>query len=268
LSQFEQVLVNLVLNARDAMPKGGRLTVEIANVILDQAYIDQHAAELHPGPYVMLAVTDTGMGMTEEVKSHVFEPFFTTKEVGQGTGLGLSTCYGIVKQHNGHISVESEPEQGATFRVYLPRVEETLSHLAIEGEASINLARGTETILLVEDEALVREIAGRVLRQQGYTVLEAINGEDALRMVEKKSEKTIDLLVTDLVMPRIGGDTLAERLRAILPSLKVLFISGYPDGIDDHHRATKSTIPVLPKPFNPAGLARKVREILDTSPSA
>ena len=267
-SQFEQVLVNLVLNARDAMPKGGKLTVEIANVILDQACLDQHAAEIRPGPYVMLAVTDTGIGMTEEVKSHVFEPFFTTKEVGQGTGLGLSTCYGIVKQHKGHISVESEPEQGTTFSIYLPRVEETPSHLAIEGEASINLTRGTETILLVEDEALVREIAGRVLRQQGYTVLEAINGEDALRMVEKKSEKTIDLLVTDLVMPRLGGDILAERLRAILPSLKVLFISGYPDGIDDHHRAMKSTISFLPKPFNPAGLARKVREILDTPPSA
>jgi PAS domain S-box-containing protein len=267
-SQFEQVLVNLVLNARDAMPKGGKLTVEIANVILDQAYIDQHAAEIRPGLYVMLAVTDTGIGMTEEVKAHVFEPFFTTKEVGQGTGLGLSTCYGIVEQHKGHISVESEPGQGTTFSIYLPRVEETPSHLAIEGKASINLTRGTETILLVEDEALVREIAGRVLRQQGYTVLEAINGEAALRMVEKKSEKTIDLLVTDLVMPRLGGDILAERLRAILPSLKVLFISGYPDGIDDHHRAMKSTIPFLPKPFNPAGLARKVREILDTPPGA
>jgi PAS domain S-box-containing protein len=267
-SQFEQVLVNLVLNARDAMPKGGKLTVEIANVILDQAYIDQHAAEIRPGLYVMLVVTDTGIGMTEEVKAHVFEPFFTTKEVGQGTGLGLSTCYGIVEQHKGHISVESEPGQGTTFSIYLPRVEETPSHLAIEGKASINLTRGTETILLVEDEALVREIAGRVLRQQGYTVLEAINGEDALRMVEKKSEKTIDLLVTDLVMPRLGGDILAERLRAILPSLKVLFISGYPDGIDDHHRAMKSTIPFLPKPFNPAGLARKVREILDTPPGA
>ncbi len=267
-SQFEQVLVNLVLNARDAMPKGGNLTIETANVNLDQAYLDQHAAEIRPGPYVMLAVTDTGLGMSEEVKAHIFEPFFTTKEVGQGTGLGLSTCYGIVKNHNGHISVQSEPERGATFRVYLPRVEEMPSHLAIEDEASINLAQGTETILLVEDEAWVREIAGRVLRQQGYTVLEATNAEDALRMVERKSKKTIDLLVTDLVMPRIGGDILADRLRVILPSLKVLFISGYPDGSDDRHRAMTATIPILPKPFTPAGLARKVREILDTPPDA
>ncbi len=265
-SQIEQVLVNLVLNACNAMPEGGKLTIKTANIVLDQAYIDQHAPEIRPGHYVMLAVTDTGIGMNEEVKTHIFEPFFTTKEVGQGTGLGLSTCYGIVKQSDGHISVESAPEEGATLRVYLPRLEEAPDRQATETPTIHNLPRRTETILLVEDEALVREVAARVLRQQGYTVLEAEDGEAALQMIGELTENQFHLLVSDMVMPRLGGYILAERLKSLHPTLKVLLISGYTDGMSNYQGILKSGIPFLSKPFTWTQLVLKVQEVLDTPP--
>jgi hypothetical protein len=256
--QIEQVLVNLALNARDAMPNGGQLIIRTTNVLLEQTYLDRYA-EIPPGQYILLTVTDTGIGMTEEVMAHIFEPFFTTKEVGQGTGLGLSTCFGIVQQNNGYISVKSEPGRGSIFKIYLPRFEETLARPAMEREAG-HPPRGSETVLLVEDEAQVRALAARILRQYGYTVLEASNGEDALHLIRMQPEQAIHLLVTDVVMPKVSGKALTNLLRVIYPNLKVLFISGYTD-IENVRQGTT----FLSKPFTPSRLAHKVREILDAS---
>jgi len=259
--QIEQVVVNLAVNARDAMPEGGKLTLEAINVTLDEAHARQHSG-VTPGEYVMLAVSDTGAGMTEEVKAHLFEPFFTTKEVGKGTGLGLATCYGIVKQSGGNIWVHSEPGQGTTFRIYLPRVEE-------EGEALPKrdkkgyLPRGTETVLLVEDEPSVRDVAARTLREQGYTVLEAATGDEALRVASEHGGKTIHLLLTDVVMPQMGGKVLAGRLRANRPDIRVIFFSGYPSEAIAHYGVLDPGTAFLLKPFSPAVLARKAREVLD-----
>ncbi len=258
--QIEQVLLNLAVNARDAMPDGGKLTIEITEVILDEAYTRRHP-EVSPGQYVMLAVSDTGMGMTEEVKAHIFEPFFTTKEVGKGTGLGLATCFGIVRQNNGHIWVYSEPGQGTTFKIYLPRVEETVDSSTKRGQ-SPSLPRGTEVILLVEDEEAVRDLAARALRRQGYTVLEAANGEEALRLAEEYSGE-IHLLLTDVVMPQMGGKALATRLGGIRSKTKILFTSGYTDKAIVHHSILDSDIAFIQKPFSPTTLVYKVREVLD-----
>jgi PAS domain S-box-containing protein len=260
-SQMEQVLVNLVVNARDAMPDGGRLTIQTANVTLGQSYIAHHA-EVKPGEYVMLAVSDTGIGMTDEVKVHIFEPFFTTKEIGKGTGLGLATCFGIVKQSGGHIWVYSEVGQGTTFRIYLPRLEETTAVKSLPDRLE-DLPRGTETIFLVEDESAVRELATRTLRSQGYQVLSAINGEAALRLLQEQPKLKPHLLITDVVMPRLGGKALVDALKPTRPSLKLLFISGYTDNAVVHNGILDAHIPFLQKPFSPLELARKVREVLD-----
>jgi CheY-like chemotaxis protein len=259
--QLEQVLLNLVLNARDAMPAGGNLTMETANVTLDEDYARQHA-EVTPGEYVLLSISDTGIGMTEEVKAHLFEPFFTTKEIDKGTGLGLAICFGIVKQSGGHIQVYSEVNGGTTFKIYLPRFREAISPVPDQDKPN-NLPRGVETILLVEDETSVRELASRMLRQQGYNVLNAANGDEALRVAQEQAEAEIHLLLTDVVMPQLGGRELADRLKTMRPDLKVLFISGYTGNTDVHHGFLEPGVAFLSKPFSPQMLAHKVREVLD-----
>jgi len=257
---MEQVLMNLVVNARDAMPEGGKLTIETGNVVLDEAYASTHP-EVTPGEYVSVAVTDTGLGMTEEVRQHLFEPFFTTKEPGKGTGLGLATVYGIVKQHGGHIWVYSEPGQGTTFKIYLPAVAELPQALPRRDEEGY-LPVGTETVLLVEDSPTVRGVAARMLRDQGYTVLVAADGREALRVVQEYSEP-IHLLVTDVVMPQMGGRELAERLRSARPGFRVLYMTGYTDNAIVHHGVLEEGVNLLQKPFTAGMLVRKVREVLD-----
>ncbi len=259
--QFEQVLVNLVINARDAMPDGGKLTIETANASLQQNYTDRHP-ELIPGEYIMLSVSDNGVGMSNETQTHIFEPFFTTKEMGKGTGLGLATCFGIVKQNNGHIWVYSKVGQGTTFKIYLPCVKETAGARVIIAHPG-GLPQGTETILLAEDEPSVRRLAARILRRQGYTVLEAINGEEAMRLVQEY-EGEIHLLFTDVVMPQMGGKRLADWLRETRPNAKILFTSGYTDNAIIHHGMLDAGLAFLQKPFAPATLAHKVRSALDS----
>jgi signal transduction histidine kinase/CheY-like chemotaxis protein len=260
--QLEQVLLNLVVNARDAMPQGGELTIETTNVTLDHHYARRHA-EVAPGEYVLLAVSDTGIGMSEEVKAHMFEPFFTTKEVGKGTGLGLATCFGIVKQSGGHIRAYSELGEGTTFKIYLPQTGGVAQPL-VKPEPLDALAQGTETILLAEDEATVRSLAGRALRQQGYTVLEAANGLEALSLAQNQREKEIHLLVTDMVMPQLGGAELANQLKNARPGLKVLYMSGYTDSTIIRYGLPQAGIAFLQKPFSTQRLVRKVRDMLDT----
>ncbi len=258
--QIEQVIMNLVVNARDAMPKGGRLTIETRNVTIGKgARLD--AVGVEPGSYVLLAVRDTGHGMDAETRSHLFEPFFTTKEKGKGTGLGLSTVYGIVKQSGGSIVVESAPGRGATFRIYFPRVEQEAKEAA-GGVEAIDPAHGRETILLVEDEPSVRGLVHETLRVHGYTVLEARHGIEAL-LASTKYVGPIHLLLTDVVMPQMSGPEVAEKLLVVRPGIKVLYMSGYPDHpIFDQGGVTRET-GFLPKPFSPQVLAQKVREVLD-----
>jgi signal transduction histidine kinase len=258
-NQIEQMVVNLAVNARDAMPDGGTLTIETANVVLGETYARQHVG-VTPGPCVRLAVSDTGVGMTPEVQAQIFDPFFTTKEAGKGTGLGLATCYGIIKQHGGHIWVYSEVGHGTTFKVYLPRGMEAADIRLIEQAPEAEL-RGNETVLLVEDEGAVRQLAARVLRQLGYTVLEAGDGADALRVADKHCG-AIDLLLADVVLPQLRGTALAECLQERLPDLKVLFMSGYTDQTIVHHNILEPDVAFLQKPFSPELLARKVREVL------
>jgi PAS domain S-box-containing protein len=256
--QVEQVVLNLSANACDAMPGGGRLTLAVEAVELDEAYARAHVGA-RPGPHVRLAVGDTGAGMTAEVRAHLFEPFFTTKEPGKGTGLGLATVYGIVKQSDGHIGVSSEPGAGTTFEIYLPRVEAPAATIAAEPATSRG---GEETILLVEDEPEVRSLARDLLEAAGYLVLEASDGEDALRVVEQR-EGPIHLLVTDVVMPRMSGPELAGLLVRARPELKVLYVSGYIAAEIADLGVLEPGVHFLPKPFTPVGLARKVREVLD-----
>ena len=259
--QIEQVLVNLAVNAQDAMPAGGKLTIETANVTLDAEYVRQHG-EASLGRHVMLAVSDNGMGMDEEVQDHIFEPFFTTKEVGNGTGLGLATCYGIVQQSGGHIEVCSEPGQGTSFKVYLPVTEETYEVQPEILDSSI-YPQGKETVLLAEDEPLVRSMAATVLRNRGYEVLEAANGEEALRVVEQHGGEGIHLLLTDVVMPQMGGPELAEKLNANHPDIKVLFTSGYTGEYLSQLNTLTTGTEFLAKPYLPDALVVKVREVLD-----
>ena len=261
LSQFEQVIFNLAVNARDAMPTGGKLTIETANVELDEAYAHAHVGVV-PGPYVRLTVSDTGVGMTQEVKEKIFEPFFTTKEKGKGTGLGLSMVYGIVKQSNGNIWVYSEPNRGTTFRIYFPRTEEEADTLR-EREETDYFPRGSETVLLVEDDELVRDLANRLLKQQGYTVLEAANGQEALRVAKERVGETIHLLLADIVMPQMGGKELADWIKISRPNIKVLFTSGYADNAIVHHGVLDRGTHFLQKPFSLKTLSYKVREVLD-----
>jgi two-component system cell cycle sensor histidine kinase/response regulator CckA len=259
-SQLTQLLLNLAVNARDAMPTGGKLTVEVRNADLDDAYARTHP-EARPGPHVMLAVSDTGHGIPPDVLPHIWDPFFTTKGPGKGTGLGLAVVHGVVKQAGGHVATDSEVGRGTTFRVYFPRVQGIrLASRSQQGTTAI--PRGTETVLLVEDEDTVRVLTRHILADCGYAVLEADDGEEALQVAEKHSGP-IHLLVSDVVMPRLGGRELAERLTALQPELKVLFLSGYTDDAVVRHGILQEQVQFLAKPYSVAALAQKVREVLD-----
>jgi CheY-like chemotaxis protein len=255
---LEQVVMNLAVNARDAMPGGGRLTLETAAVTLDAAFVAEHPGS-SAGPHVLLAVRDTGSGMTAEVLSHMFEPFFTTKAPGHGTGLGLSTVYGIVKQHRGYVDVESEPGRGSTFRIYLPRVEAQPTESA-EAVGPGPGPGGRETVLFVEDEEVLRDLVHKVLAQRGYRVLTASDGAAALGAVERHGA-AVDLVLTDVIMPQMSGPALVAQLRARHPALRVLYVSGYT--AEALREQAESGAPFLAKPFAPEALLRKVREVLD-----
>ncbi len=257
--QIEQVILNLAVNAREAMPSGGKLTIETSNVQLHETSLQSHH-EIIPGPYIMLAVSDNGIGMSPEIREHIFEPFFTTKE--KGTGLGLSTVYGIVKQSGGYIYVYSELGQGTTFKIYLPRIEEKEDSLLIKNEFSLPL-QGNETVLVVEDEPALRELMVRILKDRGYQVFSASNGVETLKMFKEDLVKKVDLLVTDVVMPSMSGKQLADLLKKSFPELKTLFISGYTDNAIVHHGVLIEGVDFLQKPFSPETLTRKVREVLD-----
>jgi CheY-like chemotaxis protein len=257
----QQVVMNLVVNARDAMPNGGKLIVESANARLDDDYCRMHS-EVVPGDYVMLAVSDSGVGMTAEVKARIFEPFFTTKAAGQGTGLGLSTCHGIIKQSGGSISVYSEPGVGSTFRIYFPVSHEPIETQPVR-ERSARITRGDETILLVEDEPMVRELGVLALSSLGYRVIEASNGVEALNRLQKLGTSAIGLIVTDVVMPEMGGRELAKRARELEPSMRILFSSGYTSDAIEHSQLLEEGTYFLPKPYTMTMLADKIREVLD-----
>jgi len=261
-NQIEQVIMNLVLNARDAMPRGGKIIVETRNVELSEAYADTHIA-IEPGPYVMLAVSDTGSGIDAETQKHIFEPFFTTKEVGKGSGLGLATVYGIVKQSGGNIWVYSEVGQGTTFKIYLPRIKKEAELFKPAGE-QVEILRGTETILLVEDEAMVRVLARSILEESGYHVLEADHGEEAMRVCGRY-DGPIHLLLTDVIMPQMSGRELAERITPWRQKMKVLYMSGYTDDAIVHHGVLNKGMAFIEKPFTPDVLGRKVRDVLNVS---
>ena len=259
--QIEQIIMNLAVNARDAMPDGGTFTIETQNVHLDESYRQDHP-EVIPGDYVLLAVNDTGHGMDEETLEHIFDPFYTTKEVGKGTGLGLSTVYGIVKQSGGFIWVYSEPEHGTTFKIYLPAIEETEKKQETLPERQ-DILSGDESILLVEDEESLRKMAKMALEGWGYSVIEAANGNDALSVIEKAEHSKFDCLVTDVIMPQMGGKELSDKLLKKYPKLKILFVSGYSKNTIAHHGVIDEGVSFLQKPFTPQELAQKIRKLLD-----
>jgi PAS domain S-box-containing protein len=257
--QLEQIILILAINARDAMPEGGQFTIGTRNVELDDAYVRRHV-DARPGPHVVLTVSDSGTGMDAATRARIFEPFFTTKDIGKGRGLGLAAAYGIIHQSHGHITVDSEPGQGTTFRIYLPRPEAGATvEAAIEPSG---LPRGTETVLLVEDEPSFRALARELLEMLGYTVLESEDVSHALRIAEGHAG-TIHLLITDVVMPRMNGRTLAKAVQGFRPDIKVLYMSGYTDNVIIHEGILDPGTPFLQKSFTPSKLARKVREVLD-----
>jgi CheY-like chemotaxis protein len=258
--QIEQVLMNLIVNARDAMPQGGTVTIETDNIARNPDFAG-NSASVRPGPHVTLRVRDTGCGMDEQTKARIFEPFFTTKEPGKGTGLGLSTVYGIVKQSGGSIQVDSAPGRGTTFTVYLPRVSDEAETSAVDGSGAA-VPKGSETVLLVEDDEAIRSLARRILQTQGHSVLEALDAQGAIRLAETHPS-TIHLLITDIVMPQMSGRELAKRLAALRPSMKVLYVSGYTDDAVIRHGISVHEVAFLQKPFSPDSLTRKVREVLD-----
>jgi PAS domain S-box-containing protein len=259
-AQLEQVIFNLSVNARDAMPNGGKLIIETSNADLDQAYADNHVA-VTPGPYVVLAVSDTGSGMDAKTRAHIFEPFFTTKEKGKGTGLGLATVYGVIKQSGGNVWVYSELGAGTTFKIYLPRVV-----AAVDSPQPMRISasqpQGSETILLVEDEDGIRSLVCGILKARGYTVLDTGRPREALE-ISGKFDRPIHLLLTDVVMPGMSGRDVAEKISAVRPTTKILYMSGYTDNAIAHHGVLKPGVPFLQKPFTPDALALKVREVLD-----
>jgi PAS domain S-box-containing protein len=259
-AQLQQVVLNLVVNARDAMPRGGRLTLETANVVLDEAYA-QGRTTLAPGPHVMVAVSDSGEGMSDEARAHVFEPFFTTKPAGHGTGLGLATVYGIVRQSGGHVWVYSERGRGTTFKMFFPRAE---GAPVAPAEPPRPAARpsGVETVLVIEDDPRVREVTVRALRAGGYRVLDAESGKAAIA-VAAAADPPVRLVVTDVVMPDVSGREVAEALQARIPALRVLYVSGYTEHTIVHHGVLDSGIEFLSKPFTPSALLARVREVLD-----
>jgi two-component system cell cycle sensor histidine kinase/response regulator CckA len=261
-SQLEQVLINLVVNARDAMPTGGRLTIETANVVIRPG---ESFADLPAGLYALMTVTDDGLGMNKSVQEHIFEPFFTTKDSGQGSGLGLSTVFGIVKQSGGHIFIDSEPGQGSTFRVYFPSTRERPLRPLTPPTAPVATS-GAETILLVEDEPAVRNFLARALRQQGYQVLDASNGGEALLIAEQHPD-TIHLLLTDVIMPRVSGKQLAERLRPLRTEMRILYMSGYAEEIIAPHGVLEEGTAFIEKPLTAEALGRKIREVLEEPPA-
>ena len=258
--QIEQIIVNLVVNARDSMPNGGKLLLETANAKLDQEYA-QTQIRVEPGDYVVLSVNDTGTGMPPEVKERIFEPFFTTKEKGKGTGLGLFMVYGIVQKCGGHIAVDSNPGMGTTFKIFLPQVAEELT-AAKEAMIGNRLPRGGETVLVVEDDKDLRTLMAQVLNKQGYKALEAGNGEEGLLLFDKY-QQDINLIVTDIVMPRMSGFELTDLLMPLCPQMRVLYISGYPDDPSLAKRNLSPDTNFMPKPFSLEDLAMKVRKILD-----
>lgn len=262
---IEQVIMNLAVNARDAMPGGGKLIIETANADLDDSYTRSHVT-VKPGRYINLCVNDTGAGMPPEVKEHLFEPFFTTKDKGKGTGLGLSTVYGIIKQSGGDIWVNSEPGLGTTFNIHLPRVDEPVDNTRMRVTREEIPRGGGETILLVEDEEDVRRLAVRILQRQGYTVLEASCGKDALVLC-KEHQGPIHLILTDVVMPGMSGRQLADQLIPLHPNLKVVYMSGYTDNAVIHHGVLEEGVNYIQKPFTIDGLMKRMREVLDKSSS-
>jgi CheY-like chemotaxis protein len=260
--QVEQILINLAVNARDAMPEGGRLTIETRNVRLDEDYVDAHAG-VEPGEYVLLAVSDSGTGMSEDARAHLFEPFFTTKGPGKGTGLGLAMVYGAVQQNGGRIEVYSEPEHGTTFKIYLPRISS--AERETRAPERLSPRSGGESILLVEDDERVRSFATTVLERFGYKVYAFPSPVQALAALPELISAP-DLLVTDVVMPGMNGRALAERLGSLVPSMRVLFVSGYTENVIVHHGVLKDDIEFLAKPYSVDQLARRVREVLDAAP--
>jgi len=259
VGQIQQVLMNLAVNAQDAMPDGGDLTLALREATLDQDFAAAHEGAV-PGDYVLLSITDTGCGMDEATQSHLFEPFFTTKE--KGTGLGLSMAFGIVKQHGGNIWVESEPGRGTTFRIYIPRAEESAKPAASAHGGPAAKPRGRETILVVEDMAAVRQLASTVLTRHGYRVVAVESGERALELVAR-SEEPVDLLLTDVVMPGMNGRDLYARLAAVRPGLKVLYMSGHSEDVIAHHGVLDPGVSFIQKPFSIGAILNKVRAALD-----
>jgi CheY-like chemotaxis protein len=260
-AQLSQILMNLAVNARDAMPRGGKLTIKTDNISLDTDYARRHVG-IAPGDYVLLSVSDTGIGMNHQTQQHIFEPFFTTKERDQGSGLGLATVYGIVKQSGGNIEVASDLGAGTTFKIYLPRVKKRIPQVK-KPDTFVELVAGTETILLVEDEEVVRKLSRRILEICGYNVIETRNGIEALESCAVGDCK-FDLLMTDVVMPKMGGSELAEKLRLKLPNLKILFTSGYTNEAVIRHGVKVGNVNFIQKPFSPKQLANKIRKIFDS----